>query len=78
MFLDVTLKHVLLFDMVLKIVYMWVSHDIVVPIPICLCLHVGFMEKGLKNVIFSYFLGATFLINSGISSVNALHILMYK
>jgi len=34
MFLDVTLKHVLLFDMVLKIVYMWVSHDIVVPIPI--------------------------------------------
>jgi len=34
MFLDVTLKHVLLFDMVLNIVYMWVSHDIVVSIPI--------------------------------------------
>ena len=50
MFLDVTLKHVLLFDMVLNIVYMWVSHDIVVPIPICLCLHVGFMEKGLKRL----------------------------
>ena len=50
MFLDVTLKHLLLFDMVLNIVYMWVSHDIVVPIPICLCLHVGFMEKGLKRL----------------------------